>query len=163
MSSVDEIKDLDNLIIPLGQLSSNEAENLVNEIVNLLSIAGNQNADIKVQFSTYAGMLFDELITKINLRLNAQKALNVIGYPLADSVEIIDCLGENAVKELLISAAKILSNENAEFDQEVLDIYSDCLGWDKKPNELDKETISVAIFVSFTGALNKWLNSLGQA
>ncbi|AFZ70208.1 hypothetical protein Calag_0440 [Caldisphaera lagunensis DSM 15908] len=163
MSSVDEIKNIDNLILPLGQLSDSEAENLISEIVNLLSIAGNQNADIKVQFSTYAGMIYDELITKINLRLYAQKALKVIGYPLADSVELIDCLGESAIKELLLSAAKILSNENAEFDQEVLDIYSDCLGWDKKPSELDKETISIAIFVSFTGALNKWLNSLGTA
>ncbi|MDP8002969.1 MAG: hypothetical protein RAK17_02130, partial [Caldisphaera sp.] len=101
-----------------------------------------------------------ELITKINLSLYAQKALSIIGYPLADSVELIDCLGEAAIKDLLISSAKVLTGDNAEFNEEVLEIFSDCLGWSKKPNEINKELTAIAVYVSFTGALNKWLNSL---
>jgi hypothetical protein len=147
-------------MFPLGQISDEKGEELVSHIVNLLSMAGTQSSSIKLQFSTYASMLFDELITRINLRLYAQKGLSVIGYPLADVVDLIDCLGERAITSLLVNAVKIFNNEEAEFDNDVIDIYSDCLGWLKKPSELDKETLAASIFVSFTGALNKWLNSL---
>ncbi|MFP3143566.1 MAG: hypothetical protein RXQ93_00895 [Caldisphaera sp.] len=160
MSSVDEFKNIDNLMFPLGQISDEEGKELINQIVNLLSRAETQSANIKLQFSTYASMLFDELITKINLRLYAQKGLSVIGYPLADAVDLIDCLGERAIMSLLVNAVRIFNNEEAEFDNDILDIYSDCLGWLKKPSDLDKITLAAAIFVSFTGALNKWLNSL---
>ncbi|MGC8567062.1 MAG: hypothetical protein ACP5I6_03570 [Caldisphaera sp.] len=159
MSSIDEIKNkIDTL--PFVQVSDDELNNLVSDIVNLLGLAGNGNAEIRSQFSIYASMLFDELITKINLSLYAQKALSIIGYPLADSVELIDCLGEAAIKDLLISSAKVLTGDNAEFNEEVLEIFSDCLGWSKKPNEINKELTAIAVYVSFTGALNKWLNSL---
>ncbi|MCE4607982.1 MAG: hypothetical protein F7B61_03360 [Caldisphaeraceae archaeon] len=157
MSSIDLFKN--NLDISI-QTDDKNIDNIIDDIVSLLSIAGMQGGEVKKHFSLYAAVLFDELIEKINLKKYARYSLNIIGYPLTNAVELIDCLGEAIIKEILYKSANILRQETEVFDKEAIEIFADCLGWYKKPEEIDKETIAASVYTSFTGALNKWLNSL---
>jgi len=72
-----------------------------------------------------------------------------------------DGLGDERVGRLLGAAAKALVTGNFEADRGDLNLFADCLGWLVSPDKmLDDTARAAAVLVSFTGALNRWLESL---
>ncbi|MGC9210217.1 MAG: hypothetical protein ACP5FT_03005 [Acidilobus sp.] len=138
-------------------------DELADEVARLLFIAGSQRGEVAVQLSLLASMIFDELISRSNLKDHAQGVALYTGFPMTDAADLVDCLGDRRVGGLLGAAAKALITGVLEVDNKDLELYADCLGWAVSPDKLpDDVSKAAAVLVSFTGALNRWLNELAH-
>lgn len=122
-------------------------------MVSLLAISAVENNGALVE---EAADLFDDVLSELRGRVPAESS-EVIGYPLVDAVELVECFGGEALYELLSSALQVLLQGSHEIPGELVRVYSDCLGWERDPEELPPSIVAGGIVASFTGALNKAL------
>ena len=144
--------------------STEGMDELADEVVRLLYIAGSKRGDVAIQLSLLASMVYDELIDRSGLREHAEGVALYVGFPLTDAADLVDCLGDARVGRLLGAAARALITGTLEADQGDLGQFADCLGWSVTPDRLpDDVTRGAAVLVSFTGALNRWLEELARS
>ncbi|MGC9072227.1 MAG: hypothetical protein ACP5HK_06000, partial [Acidilobus sp.] len=118
---------------------------------------------VAVQHSLLASFMFVELITRSSLKDHAEGVALYTGYPMTDAADVIDCLGDRRVGRLIAGATKALITGSLDVDYRDLEIFADCLGWVVGPDKLpDDVSRAAAVLVSFTGALNRWLNELAH-
>lgn len=145
----------------LRGISAEGLQEMAKEVSRLIFIAGSQRGSVAVQLSLLASMIYDELISAAGLREHAEGVALYTGYPMTDAADLVDCLGDERVGKLLGAAAKALITGNLEADRGDLNLFADCLGWLVSPDKmLDDMARAAAVLVSFTGAFNKWLESL---
>ncbi len=160
--SVDESAEARAGVIGLVPSSEGLGE-LADEVARLLFIAGSKRGDVAVQLSLLASMIFDELIDRSGLREHADGVALYVGYPMTDAADLVDCMGDVRVGRLLAGAARALITGTLEADRRDLELFADCLGWLVAPDKLpDDVSRGAAILVSFTGALNRWLEDLAH-
>ncbi len=136
-------------------LESLEGE--IDLIVSLLAtaiVAG----EVERELVDQATAVFEATIIP-SIRENiVEGASTVIGYPLVDAVELVDCIGPEALADTLSWAVGALAYypSQAHAGDEV-HLYADCLGWEADPGNLPPLTAASAVIASFVAALNKYL------
>lgn len=153
----------------LGSPSGAELELLIKEITRLLAMAGSSRGDVSIQFSLYASVLFDELLSKVDLREHSAGVVDLVGFPLSSAADIIDCMGEGSVSALLYEAVKSIRGDSDEGlskgeVKRYLDLFADCMGWQVRPDKMiSDEQRGASVLVSFAASLNKWLEELASS
>ncbi len=144
---------------------SEELESLVSEVVRLIALAGSGVGRASTQLSIYASIMYDELIGKVSLASHAAGLASALGEPLSSAADLIDCLGEDGVLSALSWAAITLTGGASLKPINVLQALADCMGWTISLNDLTDEgdeRLAAAVLVSFSEAMNKWLEELAS-
>lgn len=156
VDSMDALKS--NYEVMIGQETDEELQRTLTKldlVVSLLSIA---MVDDNREMLEEAVGLFDEILFELRSRVPSE-ASQIIGYPLVDALELMDCIGADAVYEILAYAIGTLYLAPVEAPTKLIDVYSDCLGWASDPSTLPPTIIAGGVVASFTAALNKTLLS----
>lgn len=155
--SVDGITRTGDHLLTLGE--EEEVEALLDSLELAVSLLAMSVAAHDKGLIEEAAGLFDEVIYRLKDHM-PEDAARVIGYPLVDALELVECLGGEAVIEALAYAVRVLMETPTEEPVKLIEVYSDCLGWEGDPQSLPPTVIAGAILASFTAALNKTILSL---
>lgn len=142
------------------RLVGEEVEGVVEEILSrldlMVSLLSISLMEEESEILDNAINLYDEVLFSIREKI-PQESSGVIGYPLVDALELTDCLGPDAIYEILAYAINTLYGLPVETPVKLIEVFTDCLGWATEPTRLPPTIVAGGILASFTGSLNKAL------
>ncbi len=87
------------------------------------------------------------------------EAASLIEGPVVDIVELVDCVGPDAIEDAINWAYSVLGGGFAVDEPEALDVLADCLGWGISPAEATPVLKASLLIASLTASFNKYLAS----
>lgn len=124
---------------------------------SLLGISAVVRGSVRRETLAYATAVYEELLSSV-APLIPEGSTTLINPPLADALELADCIGPEALREVLEWAIYRLHGVPREADLGMLEAYAECLGWDMGPIGVDEALVAGGVILSFTGSLNKYLS-----
>jgi len=151
--SIDTAKPSATSFSEFLQEEAGHLDEKIDLMASLLSIGVAGDEEIKGVVIEEIANIFDSLLSQVSSMINPE-ASKIIGPPLVDLFEIVECVGIDALEDALSNAFKILANSEGSH-VETVRVLSDCLGWKNEP-PLDEPVLTAsALIMSLTGALNK--------
>ncbi len=129
---------------------------LLDLFYSLLGISAIVEGRVRRETLAYASTIYDEIIDSLKDKI-PEESLSLVRPPLADALEVADCLGPESLREVLEWAIYRLQGVPVEADIPLLEAYAECLGWDIGPIGVDEVVVAGGVLLSFTGSFNKYL------
>ncbi|MCE4601515.1 MAG: hypothetical protein F7C38_08195 [Desulfurococcales archaeon] len=121
-------------------------------LVSIAVVAGDPRDSLFKAADVYDLLLFEAKEDIIG------DASSIVSHPLVDILELTECLGPDAVYNVLVYAlSSLLGREEREIDPSLLRVFADCMGWEHRLDTATPLHLASAIVMSLTGALNKAL------
>jgi len=140
----------------LGLASPEEDLDRLDLFYGLLGISVVVKGSVKRETLAYASAIYEELLSNVAPMIPEESG-SMISPPITDALEAADCLGPDALREVLEWAVYTLHGVPREGDIGLLEAYAECMGWDMGPIGVDERIVAGAVILSFTGSLNKYL------
>ncbi len=122
---------------------------------SLLGISLVVRGRVRVETLAYASVIYDEILGIVRDYI-PEYSHSVISASQADSVELAECIGPEALRLVLEWSIKTLLGINEPIDPGIVEAYSECIGWSTPPLDLDPDILAGAVILSFTGSFNKY-------
>ncbi|MCE4620690.1 MAG: hypothetical protein F7C33_06690 [Desulfurococcales archaeon] len=122
-------------------------------LVSLLAIGSVGDEEVRSGVVEEVANIFDELLSLTASYIDPSAA-GLIGYPLVDIFELTECIGTEALYEVIVGSVNTLAG-NADLDYDTVDILADCLGWEEQPDKNYPIRTASGVIMSLAGAINK--------
>lgn len=144
----------------LGQDSRVDVEELVDVLAGFTGMAAVVEDRVADELVLVAWEALARLTSSVSLGDNASRAVEVIGESGVDVVELVECVGADALGDAAEWAFKAL-NGDVEPRPGAVDALASCMGWIEEPGRLPPLTAAAAIVVALNAAFNRYIASRG--
>ena len=138
-------------------LQDNDVETykkLADMIASLLAIAivSEEKKDLLYK----ATELYENILARLreDIRPEANK---ILSGPFVDILELVECLGPDAIYDILAFSIETLTGQETESPLDRLYVFADCIGWSSDPEHLPTSYTASAVITSLAAAINKAL------
>ncbi len=122
-------------------------------LVSLLAIGSVGDEQVRSGVVEEVANIFDELLS-ITASYIDPSATDLIGHPLVDIFELAECIGTEALYEVIAGSMNALAGNNG-LDYDAVEILADCLGWDAQPDKNHPIKTASGVIMSLAGSINK--------
>jgi len=136
-------------------------EPVVDEMVAFLAVASIVDGEAKLSLVEEAVNLFDNTILPAVRESLQEPVLSMLELPPVDALEIVECLGADAVAETVAWAVNVLTGVGGP-RPEALDAFAACIEWDAQLSEAADDIVASAVIYTLVSAVNMMLANLVQ-
>ncbi|MEB3847067.1 MAG: hypothetical protein GSR74_03725 [Desulfurococcales archaeon] len=122
-------------------------------LVSLLAIGSVGDEQVRSGVIEEVANIFDVLLS-ITASYIDPSATDLVGHPLVDIFELTECVGSEALYEVIAGSMNALAG-NGDLDYDAVEILADCLGWEAQPDKSHPIKTASGVIMSLAGSINK--------
>jgi len=141
-------------------LSEADIEELVDVIVGFTGMAAVVGGKVADEMILVAWDALGNLTSALSLGEASSLVTEVVGEVTIDAVELVRCLGAEALGDVAEWAFKTLSGiQNPR--PEAFKAFASCMEWKADPDSLPPVTAAAAVVIALNAAFNRYITSRG--
>ncbi len=144
----------------VGVIGEADIEELVDVIAGFTGMAAVVEGRVADEMILVAWDALGNLTSAVSPGEASSQAAEVIGEAVVDALELVRCMGAEALGESAEWAFKTLAGLDYP-KPEALKAFASCMGWSVDPDSLPPLTAAAAVVLSLNAAFNKYLTARG--